>query len=78
MQLQPVRNQLIVPNLQIINNKNETHKSVKQEKRWKRNPFIEANTKDVDINHLRKDCVIPVFSKDNEVTISHPEFIETV
>lgn len=78
MQLQPVRNQLIVPTLQIINNKNETHKSVKQEKRWKRNTFIEANTKDVDINHLRKDCVIPVFSKDNEVTISHPEFIETV
>lgn len=29
MQLQPVRNQLIVPTLQIINNKNETHKSVK-------------------------------------------------
>ena len=41
-------------------------------------PFIEANTKAVDIDHLREDCVIPVFSKDNEVTISHQDFINTV
>ena len=40
--------------------------------------FIEANTKPVDIAHLRTDCVVPVFSKDNEVTISHQSFIETV
>ena len=40
--------------------------------------FIEANTKPVDIAHLRADCVVPVFSKDNEVTISHQSFIETV
>ena len=40
--------------------------------------FIEANTKPVDIAHLREDCVVPVFSKDNEVTISHQSFIETV
>ena len=40
--------------------------------------FIEANTKEVDFNHLKQDCVIPVFSKDNEVTISHTSFIETV
>lgn len=43
-----------------------------------RKRFIEANTIEVDINHLRNDCVIPVFSKDNEVTISHHHFIETV
>lgn len=41
-------------------------------------PFIEANTKEVTIEHLRNDCVVPVFSKDNEITISHPSFIETV
>ena len=41
-------------------------------------PFIEANTKEVMLQHLTQDCVIPVFSKDNEVTISHSEFIETV
>ena len=40
--------------------------------------FIEANTKPVDIAHLRDDCVVPVFSKDNEVTVSHQSFIETV
>lgn len=40
--------------------------------------FIEANTKGVDIFHLRNECIVPVFSKDNELTISHPNFIETV
>lgn len=40
--------------------------------------FIEANTSPVSIQHLRNDCVVPVFSKDNEVTISHQAFIETV
>lgn len=41
-------------------------------------PFIEANTKEVSIQHLREDCVVPVFSKDNEITISHTNFIEVV
>ena len=40
--------------------------------------FIEANTKEVDYYHIKNECVIPVFSKDNEVTISHTNFIETV
>ena len=44
----------------------------------KKLPFIEANTKEVTIQHLREECVVPVFSKDNEITISHPSFIETV
>lgn len=37
--------------------------------------FIEANTIKVDLNHLKNDCIIPVFSKDNESTISHFQFI---
>ncbi|MBC5621671.1 DUF3871 family protein [Butyricimonas sp. DFI.6.44] len=41
-------------------------------------PFIEANTREATMQHLKNDCVVPVFSKDNEVTISHPSFIETV
>lgn len=41
-------------------------------------PFIEANTKEVTLEHLTSDCIIPVFSKDNEVTISHQTFIDTV
>jgi len=40
--------------------------------------FIESNTKEVDFNHLKNECVIPVFSRDNEVTISHTNFIETM
>jgi len=38
--------------------------------------FIEANTKEVALKHLKEDCVIPVFAKDNESTISHYQFIE--
>jgi hypothetical protein len=39
-------------------------------------PFIEANTIEVNLSHLKNNCVIPVFSKDNERTLSHQEFIE--
>lgn len=40
--------------------------------------FINANTNEVDMGHLKEDCIVPVFSKDNELTVSHPAFIETV
>lgn len=40
--------------------------------------FIEANTNSVSLEHLKKDCIIPVFSKDNEMTISHHQFVNTV
>lgn len=39
-------------------------------------PFIEANTSEISLHTLKNDCVIPVFSKDNERTIAHQEFIE--
>lgn len=39
--------------------------------------FIEANTIKVDLEHLKNDCTIPVFAKDNESTISHYEFIQS-
>lgn len=42
----------------------------------KANHFIEANTQEVALDHLKHDCICPVFSKDNELTISHPQFIE--
>lgn len=42
------------------------------------NHFIEANTEEVSISHLLNGCITPVFSKDNELTISHPVFIETI
>ena len=42
------------------------------------NKFIEANTQEVTLSHLRQDCTIPVFAKDNETTIPHFEFISAV
>lgn len=42
------------------------------------NPFILVNTSEVTLHHLQSDCIIPVFSKDNEKTIAHQEFIEVV
>ncbi|WP_267403534.1 MULTISPECIES: DUF3871 family protein [unclassified Chryseobacterium] len=41
-------------------------------------PFIVANTSKATLHHLQNDCIIPVFSKDNEKTIAHQEFIEVV
>ena len=83
MQLQPVKANLIYPN-----RVNRTFDLAKQEivdveptlsrREVKRLPFIEANTKEVTIEHLKDDCIVPVFSKDNEITISHPNFIESV
>ncbi|MFD2891708.1 DUF3871 family protein [Flavobacterium chuncheonense] len=44
----------------------------------KTSSFIEANTLPVTLEHLKNDCIIPVFAKDNETTISHYQFINTV
>jgi hypothetical protein len=40
-----------------------------------RKNFIEANTIQVDLDHLKNECIVPVFAKDNESSISHYEFI---
>jgi hypothetical protein len=40
-------------------------------------PFIEANTLSISLEEIENHCIVPVFSKDNETTISHSEFIET-
>jgi len=42
------------------------------------NKFIQANTQQVTLSHLRQDCTIPVFAKDNETTIPHFEFISAI
>jgi hypothetical protein len=41
-------------------------------------PFVEANTEEVSLSFLKNSCIIPVFTKDNETTLSHQEFIESV
>jgi len=40
--------------------------------------FIESNTREIEKDDLRRDCIIPVFSKDNESTISHTQFVDAV
>lgn len=39
-------------------------------------PFVEANTEEVSLAFLKRKCTIPVFTKDNETTLSHQEFID--
>lgn len=82
MQLQPVRANLIYPSRvnRTLGLPQEQEivdvTPILSRREVKRLPFIEANTKEVTIEHLKNDCVVPVFSKDNEITISHPNFIE--
>lgn len=40
--------------------------------------FMAANTDVIKMEELKKNHTIPVFAKDNESTISHQEFIETI
>ena len=40
--------------------------------------FMAANTDVISIEEMRKKHTIPVFAKDNESTISHQEFINTI
>ena len=84
MQLQPVKANMIYPN-RVNRTFNLSHQKniidavpILSRRGVKRLPFIEANTKEVTIEHLKEDCIVPVFSKDNEITISHPNFIESV
>jgi len=64
--------ELTVMNQQVVNN-HEVESSISNNNR-----FIEANTEQVSLSHLKKDCIIPVFAKDNESTIPHFEFIDAV
>ena len=44
-------------------------------KKYKQNPFIEANTKSVSLSHLQKDCIIPTHFRLK--TKSQDEFSKT-
>ena len=87
MQLQPVRADLVYPSkinrslrydAEVIEPIEVIQTESLRSGRGNKLPFIEANTKEVTMKHLRNECVVPVFSKDNEITISHPAFIEAV
>lgn len=70
IQLKPVIQQLVTPNFEIENT------IISSNPKFISTPFIEANTNEISISDLKHSCVIPVFSKDNERTIAHQEFIE--
>ena len=62
----------------VINSSINDHVVEQSEVINKSSGFIEANTQKVSLEHLKRDCIIPVFSKDNESTISHYQFINKV
>lgn len=61
---------MTINNAEVITDLTETNMSD--------NRFIVANTQSIHYQLLQQKCTIPVFSKDNESTISHQEFIEVV
>ncbi|GAA4801776.1 DUF3871 family protein [Litoribaculum gwangyangense] len=65
--------ELKLPTQQVVSNHEIESTSISNNNR-----FIEANTKQVSLSHLKQDCTIPVFAKDNETTIPHFEFIDAV
>ena len=65
--------ELTAINQQVVNNHEIESSTISDN-----NKFIEANTQQVTLSHLRQDCTIPVFAKDNETTIPHFEFISAV
>lgn len=73
MELQTVSKDSLVPASKVLN---ESGNAIPFLKSLQTNPFIEANTESVSLSHLKNDCTIPVFTKDNEITLSHQEFID--
>lgn len=71
MQLKAVNSTTIIGNTPVVE-----HEPKDITNTYEKKPFIEANTSEVSLSHLKKDCIIPVFSKDNEKTLAHQEFIE--
>ena len=65
--------ELTTINQQVVSNQEVESSSISNN-----NKFIEANTQQISLAHLKQDCTIPVFAKDNETTIPHYEFISAV
>ena len=79
--LRPVQRSKIAQEAVYDNNYREeirTFETVPVDLQFEKKAFIEANTQEVNLMHLSNDCIIPVFSKDNEKTIAHQEYIEVV
>ncbi|NDV84803.1 DUF3871 family protein [Bacteroides sp. 51] len=78
MEALQVINNSVTKRFGYLNDYAETVEVIEEPTVKKANHFIEANTIEVDLQHLKADCVVPTFARDNELTISHPTFIETV
>lgn len=72
-----MRNLIITPNMASLNQYAEEAVIVEEALKNVKH-FIEANTEEATLNHLQHECITPVFSKDNELTINHAAFIETI
>lgn len=68
MQLQPVKANMTYPSrtsrvLDLPNKQDIIEvEPVLSRREVKRLPFIEANTKEVTIEHLKNECIVPVFT----------------
>ena len=78
MELIPVRQAEKKPTMQLYREVEDIQEANYEVNTGHSRQFIESNTKEATMQHLKSDCIIPVFSKDNELTISHVNFIETV
>jgi hypothetical protein len=58
-----------------VNNNISNQVISEQEVTISKGSFIEANTEQVSLDHLKRECIIPVYS-DNESSISHAQFID--
>lgn len=58
-----------------VNNNIDNQVISEQEVTISKASFIEANTEQVTLDHLKRECIIPVYS-DNESSISHAQFID--
>jgi hypothetical protein len=73
MELQTVRRDSRIPADNIYS---DAENGIPFTKPLQTSPFIEANTESVSLSHLKNNCIIPVFTKDNEITLSHQDFID--
>ena len=66
------------PQVQIVNSTDPAHEPVIETRTTSDSHFLAANTVPIEVDEMMQKHTIPVFAKDNESTISHQEFVETI
>ena len=59
-----------------LNNQHREEEPARELRSSNATSFIEANSIPITMREIEQKNIIPVFSKDNETTISHVEFIQ--